>query len=279
MINIFTALNKNIEMKIILIFLLLIPVYALYPMSDTLLVPGQKIFQLNVFSNQNDADIYVDSVYAGKTPLAGYKLSEGLHTIKLINSGYKAGWRNDNPVKELLLISDTTLNINFRYYYSFKSDPFNAELIKDDTVFGKTPFGIFTEKELTGSIIFRKKNFSDLIFDLKNYSFETGANITLLPLKLNSGKTSDNYAYKNKSTQFKTDRNLIAIIGLGAAAVTGGVFSLNYKNKANENYDNYLATGNTASLNEANKYDTGFIISIVLMQMAVGGLIYFLFFD
>ena len=41
----------------------------------------------------------------------------------------------------------------------------------------------------------------------------------------------------------------------------------------------YLATGNTASLNEANKYDTGFIISIVLMQMAVGGLIYFLFFD
>ena len=78
MINIFTALNKNIEMKIILIFLLLIPVYALYPMSDTLLVPGQKIFQLNVFSNQNDADIYVDSVYAGKTPLAGYKLSEGL---------------------------------------------------------------------------------------------------------------------------------------------------------------------------------------------------------
>ena len=56
---------------------------------------------------------------------------------------------------------------------------------------------------------------------MKNYSFETGANITLLPLKLNSGKTSDNYAYKNKSTQFKTDRNLFAIIGLGAAAVTG----------------------------------------------------------
>ena len=89
-------------MKIFLIFLLLIPCYTLYPKSDTLLVPGQKMFQLNVYSNQNESDVYIDSVYAGKTPLAGYILSEGLHTIKLINSGYKAGWRNDNPVKELL---------------------------------------------------------------------------------------------------------------------------------------------------------------------------------
>ncbi len=279
MINIFTALNKNNDMKIFLILLLLFPFYTLYSKSDTLLVSDKKMFQLNVYSNQNNADIYIDSVYAGKTPLEGYKLTEGLHTLKLINPGHKAGWRNDNAGKELLLVSDTTLNINFRFYYSFNSDPFNAEIIKDDTVFGKTPFRIFTEKELTGSIIFRKKNFSDLIFDMKNYSFETGANITLMPLNLNSRKITDNYASKNKSTQFKTDRNLFAILGLGAAAVTGGVLSLNYKSKANENYDNYLATGNTVSLNEANKNDRGFIISLVLMQMAVGGLIYFLFFD
>lgn len=159
MINIFTVLNKNIDMKILFIILLLFPFCTLHSKSDTLLVPGQKMFKLNVYSNQNNADIFIDSVYAGKTPLADYKLTEGLHTIKLINPGHKAGWKNDNAEKELMLISDTTLNINFRFYYSFNSNPFNAEIIKDDTVFGKTPLGIFTENELTGIIIFRKKIF------------------------------------------------------------------------------------------------------------------------
>ena len=111
---------------------------------------------------------YFDAIKLHPRMLVGQEVpslnGDGMETLR--DSKDAQDWQE--AVKELLLISDTTLNINFRYYYSFKSDPFNAELIKDDTVFGKTPFGIFTEKELTGSIIFRKKNFSDLIFDLKN---------------------------------------------------------------------------------------------------------------
>ncbi len=257
----------------------MLPFYPLLSGTDSLHTENHRIFEVNILSNVIDAQIFIDSVYAGKTPLFNYKLSEGNYSIRLINPGHKAGWRNDNAVKELSLIKDTTLNINFRFYYSFNSDPFNAEIIKDDTVFGKTPFRIFTEKEVTGSILFRKKNYSDFIFDMKNYSFETGASVTLLPLKTNKFTFTDNYAFKNKSTQFNKGRNLFAVIGLGAAAITGGVFALKFKNTANNNYDDYIATGSDASLNESNTNDRGFIISLVLMQMAVGGLIYFLFFD
>ena len=266
-------------MKSIIFLFLIIPIYPVFSVSDTIPTKDQNIFEISIFSNVRDAQIFIDTVPAGKTPLVNYKLKAGIYRIKLINPGYKGGWSNDNAEKELELINDTTLNINFRFYYSFNSDPFNADLIKDDTVFGKTPFRIFTEQELTGSILFRKKNYSDFIFDLKNYNFGTGAYVRLIPLNPKSKGSSDNYGYKDRNTQFKTGRNIYAILGLGAAAFTGAVLSVNFKNTANDNYKEYLATGNPAKLDQSNTYDRNFIISLVLMQIAIGGLIYFLFFD
>ena len=81
------------------------------------------------------------------------------------------------------------------------------------------------------------------------------------------------------ATQFKTRRTILPILGTAGAAITSCVLAFNYKNDANKYYDRYLLTNNSTDLETSNQNDTKFIISVLLMQAAIGGLIYFLFFD
>ena len=116
----------------------------------------------------------------------------------------------------------------------------------------------------------------DYVYDMNNYNFETGADVKLQSL-VKSG--SNDIVYKNRSTQFKTKRNLPAILLLGAASVAGAYFAIDYKNSANDAFSIYNSTGNNLKLDESNSNDTNFAISLVIMQLAIGGLIYFLSFD
>lgn len=239
--------------------------------SDTL-----KLFNLNILSNMNNAKVFFDTVYIGVTPLMDYKTKEGVYNVKIINPKSLKEWQNENQNFNLLIDSDTTITVNFRYFYYFNTIPFGAKVIQNDSVFGETPLRYYSENELKGSLIFRKKNYKDFIFDLKNYDFETGKNISLM----SKGKESVNdIVYKNRGTQFETKRQLIPIIALGAASIAGAIISINFKNTSNEEYARYLLTGNEQNLNESTQNDTYFIISLVAMQAAIGGLIYFLFFD
>jgi len=176
----------------------------------------------------------------------------------------------------IFLDKDTAIDVSFRYFYYFNSSPFDAEVFENDSLLGSTPLRLFNNNELTGTLLFRKENYKDYIYDMKNYDFETGANITL---QSKGKETVNDLVYKDRVTQFKTKRSLITIGGLLAASIVGGYFAVNYKDKANEDYLNYLNSGNTAYLDQSNKHDTYFVVSLVLMQAAIGGLIYFLFFD
>lgn len=235
-----------------------------------------KYFKLNVFSNPENARIFLDTTYIGMTPLADYELSEGVYNLKAVNPKSLKDWQNDNQLIKLDLRNDTTINLDFKYYYFFNSIPFDAKVFRNDSLLGMTPLRFFNDKELSGSLIFRKKNFKDYIFDLSLYDFETGADIIL---QSKGTETVNDVVYKNRSTQFKTKRNLAPILLLGATAIAAGYFAIDFKNKSNDDYDLYLLSDNPEYLNSSNNNDTYFLISLVLMQAAVGGLIYFLFFD
>jgi len=258
-------------------FLFFINVNLIFAQGDTSSVLDTvKNYKISIISNPEDAKIFLDTSYIGKTPLLDFEARSGKYKLKVINPKSLLDWENENEVMNLDLSRDTVININFPYYYYFNTDPFNASVFKNDSLLGLTPLRFFTQSELSGNLLIKKKNYRDFVFELKNYDFETGANISLLSKGI---ENINDVVYKNRGTQFKTKRNLYTIIGLGAAAIAGGYFSIKFKNKANDSYDNYIATGNSAQLTESTSNDTYFVISLVLMQMAVGGLIYFLFFD
>lgn len=248
-----------------------------YVNQDTLIaVDSARSYTLNINSNLDNAKIYLDTSLIGVTPLLNYKVIEGKYEIKIFNPKSLKDWESENEAINIYINKDTTLRVDFSFFYYFNSTPFDAEVFENDSLLGRTPLRFFKDYELTGNLLLKKKNYKDYIYDLKNYDFEKGADILL---QSKGTETVNDLVYKNRATQFKTKRSLITIGALAAATLAGGFFSVNYKNKANKDYDNYRSTGNTASLDNSRSNDTYFVISLVLMQAAIGGLIYFLFFD
>lgn len=250
---------------------------AVHAQSDSTALSGTSdSVSITVVSNAEGAEVLLDGTSVGMTPLNGHKTAPGIHTLKLINKNRLGEWQNENLVIELDLRSDTLVNAIFPYYYEFRSSPSNADVFRNDTLLGNTPLRYRSDYLMGGMVLFRRKNYRDLLYDMNTYDPITGANVIL--------KKSDNYVIeetvkKNKGTQFKTSRNLPAILGLATASLAAGYFAFDFKDKANYQYDQYLLTGNKDKLDESRKYDKYFAAGLVLMQAALGGLVYFVFFD
>lgn len=235
-----------------------------------------KIYSVNLFSIPENAEVYNDTVLLCITPAMDLEMKEGSYSLKFINPRSGKYWENANQIVKFDLKSDTTISADFKYFYFFETEPFNASVISNDTLMGYTPLRIFTEFKLTDNIIFRKKNYNDFVFNISDYNFDSGVKVILKP----KGKINLNDdVFKNKGTQFNTERNLPAIVGLGLASITAAYFTYDFKTQANQDYDEYLLTGNQGKFDDSSQNDTYFVISLVLMQAAIGGLIYFLFFD
>lgn len=243
---------------------------------DTIASDSSVYCRLTVTSEPESGQIYIDTVLTGVTPLTDHIIKKGRYKIKIINPKSPQDWQNDNQTFDLNIDKDTSINVKFSYFYFIRSNPYSARVFKDDTLLGETPLRFFREKELTGGLIIRKKNYKDFRFDLSSYNFGTGADITLIPKGL---ETVNDIVYKDRVTQFKTQRSLFPILGTAAISVASCIMAFNYKNIANDEYDKYLLRGNSQNLEESQNNDTYFAVSLVVMQAAVAGLIYFLFFD
>ena len=239
--------------------------------SDTV-----KSHRLSISSNLDFAKIYSDTQFIGMTPLKDYILKEGNYKLKIINPKSLQDWQNDNQTIDLFINKDTTVNIIFNYFYFINTNPYSAKVFKEDSLIGETPLRFFRENELTGNLLIRKKNYKDYFFDMSGYNYSIGANIKLNPKGL---EEVNDLVYKDRSTQFNTKRSLLPILGTGAVSIASAIMAFNYKNIANDEYDRYLLFGNEERLQESKNNDTYFAVSIVVMQAAVAGLIYFLFFD
>jgi len=273
--------RKN-RMRSLFIMFIFIAFSNSYSQTDSTEVTASEVtdslasFSVNLLSLPDNAEVYNDTVLIGATPVLNYQMKEGNYKLKFVNPGSGKFWQNSNQIIDLHLKADTTISAAFRYFYYFDSDPFNASVISNDTLLGLTPLRLLNEYKITGNIIFRKENYQDLVFNISDYDFGTGLKVNMR----SKGKIRTNdEVYKDKGTQFNTSRNLPVISGLGAVSIAAGFFTYNFKKKGNSAYDEYLLTGSQEKLDESKENDTYFVISLVLMQAALGGLIYFLFFD
>jgi len=161
------------------------------------------------------------------------------------------------------------------YVYYINSTPFNAEVVYKDSILGLTPARFFSSDKLTGVLTVRKAGYENAEIDLNVFNFETGTDVFLKKL----AQGSDNIVQKNRGTLFVKKRNLAGIITAGLLAVTGGALSFNSKEKANDFYSQYIVYGNRDNLDKSKRYDVYYGLSLAVMQVSVGALIYFLFLE
>lgn len=80
----------------------------------------------------------------------------------------------------------------------------------------------------------------------------------------------------NKETYFKTPRKFLPIAVSSFLTAGSGIMSFYFKQLANDKYDEYQLTGDASLLDKKRKYDIISGISLVVFQVALAGLIYFL---
>ena len=166
--------------------------------------------------------------------------------------------------------NDSTAN---RYFYFINSNPFNAEVYYRDSLLGLTPVRFSTAQKLNGNILLKKKGYRDELFNLDYYNFEKGAEIFIKSLTANEEKI----VLKNNGTNFVKKRSPAGILASGIVAIATGTIAYTTKQKANDLYNQYIISRNQDDLNKVNRYDLYSGISLALMQVSVGALIYFLF--
>lgn len=260
-------------MKRVLTILFLLITASLFSQStDSLL--SSSLYNLSVSSSPDNYDVYIDSLFIGKTPIVNHKLKSAAYTLKILYYSTLREWERESKIISLNIISDTSFTVNFRSEYLINSIPSNASVIKNDSTFGFTPLRLFSKEKLTGNFILRKPGYFDKTISLDNYDFGSNIVETLTP----NGITKNN-VWKDKNTNFNTKRNfpLIAILG---AAVAGGTYAtFHFKSKGNDAYDRYLNTLNPADYDESKSNDTYSVLFLVASEITLGVLVYFLFGD
>jgi hypothetical protein len=171
------------------------------------------------------------------------------------------------------LMSQVQDSTEKRFLYFINSNPFNAEVFYGDSLLGLTPIRFTSSDKLTGNIFLKKKGYKEETFNLNEYNFEKGINIYLKSLFA----IEEKIVIKDKGINFTKKRSLTGILASGFVALSSGLLAYTTKEKANDFYNQYLDNRSQSNLDKSNKYDLYSGISLVLMQVSVVGLIYFLF--
>ncbi|MCC6866557.1 MAG: PEGA domain-containing protein [Ignavibacteria bacterium] len=177
-----------------------------------------------------------------------------------------------------ILISDLysqqdSLTLKYNFIDSY---PQNAEIKLNGEFLGSTPF-YFTWKDT----IFPKQlklnlpGFNEINEDVLSNE------IINKTYKLNpSGKyIVNNLVNENKGSYFKVKRKPLPIILSSLITAGSGFFAYYFKSLANENAKEYDISGDKTAIDRKKKYDLIGGISIAVMQVGFGALIYFLFIE
>jgi hypothetical protein len=228
---------------------------------------GGDMARLTVSSNVIGASVYLDSVEIGTTPLQGFLIGEGEHTVCVSEVGFS--W---NPRLECRTIvaeagEEVDLVIQLPRQISVQSDPFGASVILRDSVIGFTPL-VFSTTAKEGSLTLVKQGFEHLhlVFDSS-----TALLVGNLRNERGVGKVPG-------SLYLETDdaKSTSWVILAGSSAVLAGAASAYFKIQADNLHREYLGNRDAATLARVRNLDTVSAIALGLSQASVGALVYLL---
>lgn len=255
-------------MKLLFLILIIISQGSLYPQ-----VTDSTSLCVKIETNINNPLISIDSAEFTSLKKDCLFLSAGSYYFEIKSGNQDNVWGAMNISRTVEIYSDTILTLKAPVLYTFTTDPFNASVYFNDSLLGFTPLRYLSDKLLTGEFSVRKDGFKS-VFE----NFDTSKVFYKIILKP-ANSLVENEVIINRAIGFETPRNWLVISGLGALTISGAYGSFNLKSKANEFYDEYLKTSDETKLDKSKQFDVYFAISLIAMQAALTGLIYYLFFD
>lgn len=256
------------------IFFIIYSFISVYIRGQDISTDTNKTYYISVRTEKIGLRVILDSINIGKTPVERLIIRGNRHYLQ-IKSDDLTIWEGKFYSDSIYIDRDTILSISLSRLYLFNSEPYNAKVIKEKKILGYTPLRYITTENMKGKIDFSKQGYRDTFMIINDFERERSFFIKLSRTK----GFGDNDILRNKDIKFKSRRNYFAMTASALISIGSGYLGYKFKNDANDNYDLYIQNKDRSYLDNTNKFDIYSGISILIMQVAILGLIYFLFID
>ena len=227
-----------------------------------------QVGRLSVYSEPTGAEMYLDSSYVGRTPVAESEVLEGMHRIRLFTPSAR-DW-NAIPRFETVRVAEgeqVRKTVELGTSLTVHSIPYGAEVFLNGENLGTTPLYYRTPRTVKAEIILRKQGFEPKTIDA---SMPAGV-VTLTPTDdMNGGAEVEFEAAPD--SEFRR----WGTYSSAAVMVISGVVAAYYKDRANNRFDSYLSTNDPGALASTERNDRRSAMALVFTQISFGVLSYLL---
>lgn len=228
---------------------------------------------ITVQAGPQRADVFVDSVFLGKSPIEKAAIPAGKHLLKLffpdVMAWDRAAWADSftvAPGEEVRKTIDPQVRVKLN------SIPYGATVFQDGKELGVTPLSLVFAGVGQRRFLIRKEGYQES--EINSADMTTPSRIVqLAPLAGPEDIRGDIILGNiNKTEHWYT-------VVSGATMIVSGILSAYLKDKANREFDRYLESQNIDFLNSTNSLDRQASTAFILTQISFGVLIYLLLSD
>jgi len=234
--------------------------------------PADSLGVLSVSSNPSGADVYLDSLYVGKTPIRGYALPEGSYRLKIY---YPSVFAWDALSREDT-VSISSQGRSEKVYQlgtvlRIQSVPDGGSVLYRGNELGITPLFLASPAQLRGEIVVQKDGFVP-----QRLAIGENENITLAARLQPQLATTNLSAPEVLAESRMVGPSHWLTYASGSAMIVSGVVSAYLKDQANRKFDQFLLTRDPALLASTRRLDRGAAASLVVTQISFALLSYLL---
>jgi hypothetical protein len=227
---------------------------------------------ITVLTDPSGADLYVDSMFVGKSPLHGFSVQRGIHHVKAFYPSVFS-W-NAVEAADTIEVGGTApveKRLSLGKILKVQTDPPGSTVLFGGTPLGVTPLYVRGDSSIAGNLVIQKSGY-DSVRVSSNEIKEGFLRLHLRPITDSGAVLSPGDV---RGPDFvATDRWPTYVTGF--AMIVSGVTSAYLKDQANRKFDDYLLTKNPASLSDTHRLDRGAAITFVISQISFVVLSYLL---
>jgi len=217
---------------------------------------------LSVRSVPEGAEVVLDSVSVGVTPVVHLGLPPGMYSLR-VYAPSRRSWEAVVAAESLSIRSGDTVERTFSLqpFGMLRSIPSGVVVRQGATFLGVTPFDLRAVPGGGGMLELKADGYLPL--EVAPDSLQSGSIIRLRPGSAKEMPAGDLVAASPQAS----DRRWYTI-GSAGVLVLSGVLAAYWKDQANREYDVYLATRNPALLDSTHRLDRGAGIALAVTQLS-----------
>jgi len=227
---------------------------------------------ITVQTDPPGADLFIDSMFVGKSPLQSLPIQQGTHHVKAF---YPSVFSWNASVTEETLEVVSAGNFEMRLILGkilkVQTDPPGGTVLYAGKALGVTPLYVRGASAIAGNLVIQKSGYDSLTVP----SSEIKDGFLRLQLHPVSGPGAALTLADLRGPDIVATEHWPTYVS-GLTMIVSGVTSAYLKDQANKEFERYLVSKNPASLSTTNRLDRGAAISLVISQISFVVLSYLL---